>query len=858
MARTTVTLTPSTVENLPNELAPTSTVDWQNLEGGLSEDDNWAFALLHSEESPEANYTNFLYFRNFGFDLPRFSKVEGFEVEVKKRGTGTFEDYYVALAYIENSNIVITDTGRQHVGVWNPEITFDTYGSDTDNWNYSGWDDEKINSEQFGFVLSGQGTEELDSGEIDSISISLTYHLEYSHTASAGGKLSGTATQTVVVNSLIPTSGSKAAGSGLISHEVTASGGLSAAGDSTIISFISTDNGLRGSGTATVQVRYSTAFIAGAGLAGNAFPATAWFQTGSGGARLGGIASNFSTFGATGGVRGGKTGVDVYWAFPKYQGKTAVLNGSAFIDPYIATGGIGASGAATVTCRWAEVASAGAKLAGLASSIVFWLPTGGVNAAGLSLITYRVTVSGGASLGGEALAKPYVEAGQGGSKLAGDADVWPYVTLGGIRGSGSATVTMTFNANSQPNQWHFVCRGENNVPPDVIHPSAYAEATIRINTSTNRLSWIIHHNLTLNDDTINPNSLRILVDPGISLDLVQLRGPASLTQTGAIQIAIDDLQSIATTPITGSAIINSTQRTQVQNGQWYLYLFQNSNTTKIRGQIDNYAGVLAGTATVTTSYAQTIVAAGISLSGQNGNTQLHSNMAVGGVIARPENTQSEVQIFAKGGVALGNSSTVMVARNLSTSGGSLTNGVSQIATTYEILTSAGTSVDGQALRSITPALDLAGISCGGIGLDGKIFVPIISGGIAISGEHLKQMTYNSLIVTGGVRLASRSAIERIKNFTTTRRGYGAAMASSNILSVPKDTSTKLLDPINAQSPPLNKNRYRMRHVSGWCDFGEPCKKAFLPKIVKNRQGKYLPSKEGGDITDTLEELTTGT
>lgn len=857
MARTTVTLIPNAVENLTNDLAPTATVDWENLDGALSEDDNWAYAILHSEASPEASYTNFLYFHQFGFDVPRFAKVEGFEVEVKKRGTGTFEDYYVALAYTENSEIVITDTGRQHTGEWGSEITFDTYGSNTDNWNYNGWDDEKINSDEFGFVISGQGTEELDSGEIDSISISLTYHLEYSHVASAGGKLSGTATHTVVINSLVPTSGSKSAGVGLVSHEITSSGGLSAAGDSPVISFIGTDNGIRGGGTATVQVRYSTAFIAGAGLAGNAFPATAWFQTGSGGAGLGGTAPHFSTFGATGGVRGGKTGVDVYWAFPKHQGKTAVLNGSAFIDPYIATGGVGASGTATVTCRWSEVATSGARLAGLASSIVFWLPTGGVNAAGLSLLTYRVTVSGGASLGGEALAKPYVEAGQGGSKLAGDADVWPYVTLGGIRGSGSASVTMTFNANPQPNQWHFICRGENNVPPDTIHPLAYAEATIRINTSTNRLSWIIHHNLTLNDDVINP-TLRILVDPGISLDLVQLRGPASLTETGAIQIAIDDLQSIATTPITGSAIINSTQRTQVQNGQWYLYLLQNSNTTKIRGQIDNYSGVLSGTATVTTSYAQTIVGAGISLSGQNGNTQIHTNVAVGGIIARPENTLSEVQIFAKGGVGLGSSATVMVGRSLSTSGGSLVNGISQIATTYDIFSSAGISVEGQALRSITPALDLAGISCGGVGLNGKIFVPPISGGAAIGGEHLKQMTYNSLIVTGGARLASRSVIERFKNFTTTRRGYGSAMASSNILTVPKDTRTKLIDPINAQSPELSKNRYRMRHVNGWCDFGEPCKKAFLPKIVKNRQGQYLPSKEGEDITDTLEELTTGT
>lgn len=67
------------------------------------------------------------------------------------------------------------------------------------------------------------------------------------------------------------------------------------------------------------------------------------------------------------------------------------------------------------------------------------------------------------------------------------------------------------------------------------------------------------------------------------------------------------------------------------------------------------------------------------------------------------------------------------------------------------------------------------------------------------------------------------------------------MASDNIGKVQLPVKNRVMDPDVETAPALNESRYRFQE-GGWKDFGEDGTSAFLPAIVKGRQGRFLPPK----------------
>lgn len=402
------------------------------------------------------------------------------------------------------------------------------------------------------------------------------------------------------------------------------------------------------------------------------------------------------------------------------------------------------------------------------------------------------------------------------------------VISGGALSNGSADVNVVYGTAQK--DLEFYITPEKEIPKDIYHPNALAISYISLDNNT--LYGKIRHNL--------PN-----------LDVVRLRGPANEKQIANTIIALDGLVPLAS-PIHFSIPVSPTQVTDILNGKWYFYLLEQSTSTHIRSQLINYPIRTSGSADVA-SFIQ-LDGGGVSC---NGTVNLFTSYGVTGssgiVASGSANVSGSSGIIVSTGAKVGRGITADVSTVLSpevvSSGVSINLSTSVLVKFNPIVSGDGPFLSGQVLSQITvPIGQNTAISLGGSVNWVKIAVPPIGGGIRSSGYYLLQQTYASHAIVGGVRVIGSWIGEKIKPLVTAKHlNYALVMASPNKLNTVKPKKTVLKTVDAGISPSMAPNSFQINHQPGYCDFGEQCDSAYLPPIVKKRQGMYLPPKNGSVV-----------
>lgn len=447
-------------------------------------------------------------------------------------------------------------------------------------------------------------------------------------------------------------------------------------------------------------------------------------------------------------------------------------------------------------------------------------PTGGVGASGSATVTLNDIVdltSAGSKGGGVALLPFVIGVDSAGSVASGSAP-----SEHGIPGRGGATlastalVTVVYNTALVANEYDTLATSEKAVPTEVHSLTAVGD--FWLDTAGQRIYWTIRHTVG-------------------GLNAIRLRGPATKTGTAATIVNISSLQGVVS-PIIGSAAVTPQEVTDIQNGLWYVF-FRDSINQSFRAQLVTDISNVGGTSLVSliVGVSGGAVSSGTSLPSVR-FTQVGSGGATGG-----GNALSYVVVGVSGGAAMAGSASLLLIRQPQISGGAALAGTVPVSNQFSPVVSGGAVAGGQGVPGIQPAIG-GGAVLNGLHIEQHLVIPPISGGVTAAPSHVKQQTYAAQRQEGGVIGGARSLAEKLKFFSGVKRGYGAAMGSSNILTVLPDTTVKLIEPHGSQNPTLDENRFRIEHEPGWCDPEEACVDGLLPKVIQRRQKGILPPRGG--------------
>jgi len=433
-----------------------------------------------------------------------------------------------------------------------------------------------------------------------------------------------------------------------------------------------------------------------------------------------------------------------------------------------------------------------------------------------NMLTYNVDGSGGAVVSRQ---DRHDINGSGGAGLAGAADVFT-----------------VFGATRTSDQYTFVCKGSQVVPPnsatEVVH------ASLTFNATNNVVKWYINNTIT-------------------GIDAVRFRGPAAEGATAGT--IIDALQDVGVNPIIGQATVTTQQMTDLQNGLWYLYMREDTSGKIIRGQVVNRASLGAsGTTTFTNDIDATggVVAAGRGFF-------IWSDDATGGILCGGDNTSTKgVSISASGGIVAGGLvNDVTKSYVINTLGGAVIAGDKTIQVTYETTGgNEGVAIGGDRIVGITPYIIPAGVRGGGIGTAINNMNLIGSGGVETSPDsNLNLFWLHNPVGDGGVVVDGQARKERIHQLQKAIiSGIGNSLYSENILQEVPEV-TKLLTPHTVEDQPdLDDPGFRFEVQPNWCFIDEnvavdccqvvnednelaTCDGA-IPRILGGRQKHYLPLK----------------
>lgn len=406
----------------------------------------------------------------------------------------------------------------------------------------------------------------------------------------------------------------------------------------------------------------------------------------------------------------------------------------------------------------------------------------------------------------------------------------PEVINGGFSVNGSAVVNVVYG--EAKTNYEFYATGQKEIPPDTQHPNALAVSYLSLNG--NVFSGKIKHNIT------SPN-------------VVRFRGPASSTEIAGTTIAIDGSFTIAPT-IRFSTTLTPTQVTEVLNGQWYLYMLESSTGTHIRGQVQNLSTQLNGSAIVTTFIE--LGGGGVFSNGNAVVVPINTIVGSGGMfVSGSANFYGSSNIRPQTGCSIGRGISADVKFTIFptiVSKGLLVNGRSFCQTTYSpLIDDYGPIAYGQIPTAITTTVgNEISVELNGSALVVKINVLYPIGAISSNGYHVLRQTYASQPLEGGIRIIGSWAGEKIKPLISSSHiNYALVMNSPNILNSPKANNC-------VDSPAkIKSNRFKIYHQPGYCSFGNKCDAAYLPEIVKKRQGKYLPIESDMVVYDSQIDTT---
>lgn len=400
-----------------------------------------------------------------------------------------------------------------------------------------------------------------------------------------------------------------------------------------------------------------------------------------------------------------------------------------------------------------------------------------------------------------------------------------------VGGSGAADVGMVYGTGQA--QIEFYATTWKEVPPDLAY-SNVAIAYMQLDGV--RLSGEVRHSIS-------------------DINVARLRGPADKETIAGTRVAIEDFVSIAAPVFRFSLNVSGTDADDINNGLWYLYLMDEESGNHIRGQLITYPSVAGGGSAFAEHFypgrggayaagaasfnvTRTVRGAGGAYgAGAAGLTSSNGQPLDSGNYARiGRNIAADVQLTVN----------VNIPQVGAWAGSTGAPQVTYLPTV---------SVDGPVVGGHVPQGIFVPVSggayAGGSGSDSRtVNPPVVTGSGALAGgTHVLQQTYASPTITGGVRVIGTWVPTRVRVVTpAVHRNYALAMRTPNILNTVVPARTRLRSTEDATEMVSRTNPFSGKNQPGWCDFGDQCGDAYLPAIVKKRQGPYLPPKEGGTVT----------
>jgi alpha-tubulin suppressor-like RCC1 family protein len=296
-------------------------------------------------------------------------------------------------------------------------------------------------------------------------------------------------------------------------------------------------------------------------------------------------------------------------------------------------------------------------------------------------------------------------------------------------------------------------------------------------------------------------------------------------------------------PISGGALLNG----------------QAGNNAILLGS-ESTMSLIGGSADVSLITSKTIESNGVLLSG---NSKISKTFEIlngeGGVSLNGIAIQG-FSVTMRGGTRSNGNAVYFIITDVNAAKASvIASGQARISAKYEFRGDGGVVDLGRGVIGIQPKVS-GGISVGGSSVNFKIIRPVISGGIVTSGLSPIKCTYNiEKYKRGQGRVGGKARKEKLRKLTTSViHNVGLSMEAPNILNVPPADPNALIVPKGNETPTLDPNSYRVQHYPGWCEFEDPCASAYVPAIVKKRQGKYMPEKKSDAVVKPGVQLTTST
>jgi hypothetical protein len=234
---------------------------------------------------------------------------------------------------------------------------------------------------------------------------------------------------------------------------------------------------------------------------------------------------------------------------------------------------------------------------------------------------------------------------------------------------------------------------------------------------------------------------------------------------------------------------------------------------------------------------------------------------------------------SSGGSSIGGSAVEQLIYNSDANGGATTSGEAEKSLSVGMIGGSFVSPKSENVKSHNVVIDSFGLIASGL-LDIKLiynqsifgssiiggnFVigiqPYIEGGISLNGENKENIYFNTFptkgvackgfhsltqfygppTITGFAKTGGKARSENLKPFLKRTTSYGYALASDNILKTQVIKKSKLIE--FKEEQPQEVNNLRSQIDGGWCDVGDPCDFAYVPKIIKNRQKGIVPKKQ---------------
>jgi hypothetical protein len=440
--------------------------------------------------------------------------------------------------------------------------------------------------------------------------------------------------------------------------------------------------------------------------------------------------------------------------------------------------------------------SGGAKLSRLLSSIAFtfnskYVATGRVKVNGTARVAnlYFITISGGAKFGGnalEALNRIYSEIASGGLKIEGQAlEFANIISLVEIKIGGSITDTIIINDVVKSNNLYLSGESTNQI---IIEEITYGGLSLSGNSLIGIGQEIFGSVLISGNSEI---SIEFLPDGGLSIN--------------------GEMEIFATYDIDDNLTINGLIALSFETDVYYV--------------------------------AECEVFGGSSLSGESEFNEIFTIDPTSGSLC---NGEAEVVYSGLlfGGMSIsGEAEVVLEMMTPIDSNGAGVSGESE--TKYNALINVepfGILTYPFSVRSIESKV-LGGCNVGGSAYNNKINnLTIVLGSCFLNGSNQNNQTFNHPPDFGGIIVFARFRPSYLRYYEKRNLKICLSLNSETLCNKVIPDPKKTIMNKTGYDQDIATNMFQVEISSGWCDFNDSCQNAYLPAIVKNRQGKYLPEK----------------